>query len=111
MNNRRGFALLEALIALSILGAAGLSFVALVQSGLEHESRARALELQTANATRVLTAMTLLTRSDLDLRLGVHPVGEFMVGVARPEPMLYRVAIGPAEAPGVELLVTVVYRP
>ena len=58
----------------------------------------------------MLAAMTLLKREELDRRLGRHPVGEFLVDVQRPERTLYRIAIGPADAPQVEDLVTVVYR-
>jgi hypothetical protein len=55
--------------------------------------------------------MTLLTRADLDRRLGTHRIGEFAVEVQRPERTLYRIAIAGAEAGANELLVTVVYRP
>ena len=111
MKNRAGFALLEALIALAILGTAGLSLVALVRSGLDGERRAQAQERELAAASRVLTAMTLLTRSDLDQRIGHHPVGEFVVDVERPERTLYRIALANADRTETELLVTVVYRP
>ncbi len=111
MKSRAGFALLEALIALAILGAAGLSFVALVRSGLDSERRAREQEAAVATAARVLTAMTLLTREDLDRRLGTRRIGEFAVDVQRPERSLYRLAIAAAETPAIEMLVTVVYRP
>jgi type II secretory pathway pseudopilin PulG len=111
MKYRAGFALLDALIALAILGTAGLSLVALVRSGLDGERRAQAQELELAAASRVLMAMTLLTRSDLDQRIGRHPVGEFVVDVERPERTLYRIALGNADGAGAELLVAVVYRP
>lgn len=111
MKGRAGFALLESLLALAILGTAGLSLVALVRSGLESEHKAREVEEVTASASRVLTAMSLLTRADLDQRLGTHPVGEFAVEVQRPERTLYRIAISSQAAPAVEMLVTVVYKP
>lgn len=111
MKQRAGFALLEALIALAILGTAGLSLVALVRSGLDAEGRAQAQERELAAASRVMTAMTLLTRADLDQRLGRHPVGEFVVDVERPERTLYRIALAKADRAETEFLVTVVYRP
>lgn len=111
MKGRSGFALLESLIALAILGTAGLSLVAVVRSGLDSERRAGEQEATIATASRVLSAMTLLTRADLDRRLGTHRIGEFDVEVQRPERTLYRVAIAAADAPLSELLVTVVYRP
>lgn len=111
MKGRAGFALLESLIALAILGTAGLSLVAVVRSGLESERRARQQEATIATASRVLTAMSLLTRADLDRRLGTRHIGEFDMEVQRPERTLYRLAIAAADAPLSELLVTVVYRP
>lgn len=111
MKGRAGFALLESLMALAILGTAGLALVALVRSGLDGERRARAEETAITTASRVLTAMTLLTREDLDRRLGTHRIGEFDVEVQRPERRLYRIAIAAADAPTSEVLVTVVYRP
>ncbi|HOX21027.1 MAG TPA: type II secretion system protein [Gemmatimonadales bacterium] len=111
MRSRSGFALLEAIIALAILGTAGLSLVALIRSGLEGERRTRGEEKLMASASRVLTAMALLTREDLDRRLGTHAVGEFSVEVQRPEQALYRLAIAAADRSSTELLVTVVYRP
>jgi type II secretory pathway pseudopilin PulG len=111
MRNRTGFALLEALIALAILGTAGLSLVAVVQSGLASERRAREEEGTLGTASRVLTALTLLTREDLDQRIGPHPLGEFQIDVARPERTLYRIAIARLDSPGTAMLVTVVSKP
>jgi len=106
----RGIALLEAMVALAILASAGGFLVALVAAGLrsEHELRQRELTLQAAE--RVLAATTLLTRADLDQRLGRHRVGELLVEVERPEPALYRIAVSENAAPALELLATVVYR-
>ena len=63
-----------------------------------------------ANEDRVLAAMTLLKRVDLDRRIGRHEVGEFVLDVQRPERTLYRIAVAQTSAPQVEDLVTVVYR-
>ncbi|HZH42407.1 MAG TPA: hypothetical protein VFD85_15440 [Gemmatimonadales bacterium] len=108
--NSRGVVLLEVLVAIAILGAAGLSLVSLVQEGLIGAGRAAARERELVAEERVLGAFTLLNREDLDVRLGHHPVGEFVVDVERPERTLYRVALSRATAPDVEDLVTVVYR-
>ena len=105
-----GIALLEVLAALVILSIAGLSLVELVSQGTATAATARARELEQMDEDRLLTATTLLTRSDLDLRIGNRPVGPYVVTVARPESTLYRIAIERATAPGVEDLVTVVFR-
>ena len=106
----RGVALLEVLVAMAILSASGLALVGLVSAGLGAERDARERERTLATEDRVLTALTLLKREELDRRLGHHPVGEFVVDIERPERTLYRIAVIRAQAPQVEDLVTVVYR-
>lgn len=110
-HRRRGVALFEVLVALMILTTAGSAIVGLLGGTLAGERGLRERERALAAADRVLVAMTLLTREDLDRRVGRREVGEFVVDVERPEPTLYRVAIADAQAPEVEALVTVLYRP
>lgn len=107
---RNGIALLEVLIALAILGSAGSALLALLHQAVATQRVLHQEELELEAADRVMTAMTLLTRGDLDRRIGSHEVGEFSVGVERPEPGLYRVAVATQLAPDRELLVTVVHR-
>src|SRR2546430_14673662 len=106
----RGVALLEVLIAMAILSASGLALVGLVSAGLSAERDARERERMLATEDRVLTALTLLKREELDRRLGHHPVGEVVADIERPERTLYRIAVMRAQAPQVEDLVTVIYR-
>jgi len=106
----RGIALLETLVALAILSGAGLALLDLVTAGLRAERESRERERVLAVEDRVLTAVTLLTRADLDRRLGRHPIGELMADIQRPERTLYRIALAQQESPQVEDLVTVVYR-
>ena len=108
--NEGGVALLETLVALAILSGAGLGLVELVSAGLAAERDAQKRERVLAVEARVLTALTLLKREDLDRRLGRHPIGDLIAEVERPEPTLYRIALAQASAPDVEDLVTVVYR-
>lgn len=108
---RRGIALLEVLAALVILTIAGLAMIELVTQGARTAATARAREEEQADEDRLLTATTLLIRNDLDVRIGDRAVGPYVVTVGRPEPTLYRIAVGRSEAPGVEDLVTVVFRP
>jgi hypothetical protein len=102
--------LLEVLAAIVILTIAGLSLVSLVAQATASTVTARDRELEQADEERLLAAETLLTRVDLDLRLGERPVGPYVVTVARPERTLYRIALSRATAPDVEDLVTVVFR-
>jgi len=106
----RGIALLEVLVALAVLSGAGFALLDLVTGGLRAERDARERERVLAVEERVLTALTLLKREELDRRLGRHPIGELLVDVQRPERTLYRIALAQASSPQVEDLVTVVYR-
>src|SRR3989449_356690 len=105
----RGVTLVE-LIVLAILSGAGLALLDFVTGGLRAERDARERERVLAVEERVLTALTLLKRDELDRRLGRHPLGDLVADIQRPERTLYRIALMQASAPQVEDLVTVVYR-
>lgn len=107
----RGVALLEVLAAVTILGIAGLALAELVTSGTRAVADAKVREAELADQERLLAAYSLLTRADLDLRLGRRHVGPYFVEVQRPERSLYRIGLGRLTAPRTEDLVTVVFRP
>ena len=109
--SRRGFALLEALVALTLVTTVGVSVVVLGQTALGAERRAAEEEARYADADRLLTAVSLLRRGELDQRLGTHDVGTFAVTIERPEPTLYRLSLARQAAPDRTLLATVIYRP
>jgi len=106
----RGVALLEVLVGLAIVSGAGLALLDLVTGGLRAERDARERERVLAVEERVLAALTLLKRDELNRRLGRHPLGELVVDIERPERTLYRIALSQEQSPQVEDLVTVVYR-
>lgn len=106
----RGIALLEVLAAIVILTIAGLSMVSLVAQATDSARVAGDREREQADESRLLSAETLLTRADLDIRIGTRADGPYFVSVARPERTLYRIAVGREESSGVEDLVTVVFR-
>lgn len=106
----RGVALLEVLVALAIVSGAGLAMLDLLTGGLRSERDARERERVLAVQERVLAALTLLKRNELDRRLGRHSIGELVVDIERPERTLYRIAVSQERSPQVEDLVTVVYR-
>jgi type II secretory pathway pseudopilin PulG len=110
LRSDRGIALLEVLVALAVLSGAGLALLDLVTGGLRAERDARERESVLAVEERVLTALTLLKRDELDRRLGRHPIGELVIEIQRPERTLYRIAVSQQEPSQVEDLVTVVYR-
>jgi len=110
MRNERGVVLLEVLVAVVILATAGIGLVELVGFGMHTEREARLRETTLATEERLLSALTLLTRRELDQRIGHRRIGEFIVDVQRPERTLYRIALLQEQSPQVEDLVTVVYR-
>lgn len=110
MRSERGVVLLEVLVAVVILATAGIGLVELVGSGLRAERDARLRESTLASEERLLSALTLLKRTELDQRVGRRQVGEFIVDVQRPERTLYRIGLLQEQSPQVEDLVTVVYR-
>jgi len=110
MRNRRGVVLLEVLVALVVLATAGIALVEVVGAGLRGEREAQEREQTLAAEERILAAMTLLNRIELDQRIGRRQVGAFIVDVQRPERTLYRIALLQQQSAHVEDLVTVVYR-
>ena len=110
MRDERGVVLLEVLVAVAVLATAGIGLVELVGSGLRAERDARLREATLATEERLLSALTLLNRTELDQRIGRRQIGEFVVDIQRPDPTLYRIALLQERSPYVEDLVTVVYR-
>jgi hypothetical protein len=110
VRNNRGVVLLEVLVAVVILATAGIALTETVSAGLRAERAARSREATLASEERLLAAHTLLTRSELDQRIGRRAIGEFVIDIQRPEPTLYRVAVLQQDSRNVEDLVTVVYR-
>jgi len=110
MRNDRGVVLLEVLVAVVILATAGIALVELVGAGLQGERDARVREQTVSTEERLMAALTLLNRGELDQRIGRRRIGEFIVDVQRPEQTLYRIALLQVPSPQVEDLVTVVYR-
>jgi len=110
MRSERGVVLLEVLVAVVILATGGIGLLELVGSGLRAERDARLRETTLGTEERLLSALTLLNRKELDRRIGRRQIGEFIVDVQRPETTLYRIALLQEQSPRVEDLVTVVYR-
>ena len=108
--NRAGVALMEAVMALVILSSVAVSTLGVVTALGRSSARLEARERELARAERVLIASSLLTRQELEQRLGVRRVAGFYVWLDRPEPDLFRIGVAPALVPSRELLATLVYR-
>jgi prepilin-type N-terminal cleavage/methylation domain-containing protein len=105
----KGFALLEVLVALAILGTAGLAVVELAAQGTRAVTHALEVERRVADEDRLLRAYSLLNRRDLGQRVGLARVGPYAVRVERLDFALFRIALGAADGP-VDLE-TILYRP
>jgi type II secretory pathway component PulJ len=107
--NHHGVALLEVLVALAVLGLAGLALVEVSAQSLRVLEHAQAVERRIADEDRLLAAYALLDRRDLGQRAGLHRVGPYDVRVDRLDFSLFRITVGAAGEP--TDLTTVVYRP
>lgn len=110
LENRRGVVLLDALVALTLLASSGLALAVIGAGALRAVQAADRAEQEALRAHKLMTTLSLLTKSEFDQRLGNHAAGEFAVEILRPEPGLYRIALRPGQGAGRDLLVTMVSR-
>lgn len=108
---RRGAVLLEALVALAIVTIALTAAMSALVGVLHQQSILRQREEQASSAGKLLGVYSLLTRNQLDQRLGQQVIDSWVLRVQRPEKDLFRVAVSAADAPEHELAATVMYRP
>jgi type II secretory pathway pseudopilin PulG len=108
MRRDRGAVLLEVVAALTIFALAAVSALSFLAQLTDTTARSQAVERRLADEDRLLTVYSLLTRPDLDRRLGRRAVGPYVVEVQRPRPEIYRVSVGDSAAPD---LVTLLLRP
>jgi type II secretory pathway component PulJ len=106
-----GAVLLEVMVALALLVVSAVPVVSLLSAALRSEMALAEREATMREADRMLASLALLTRTDLDRRLGRHPARTMVADVTRPAPTLYRLALRESDTAAVELLVTVVHRP
>ena len=111
IGRRSGVALIEALIAMVIVGFAATGFAAAFSAAVLSESGMQAREAEFVAMDRVMTAMSLLTAEDFRQRVGTHGVGEFAVTVQILEPDLYRVQVAPEHGSPGHGLQTLFFRP
>ena len=90
--NRRGSSLLEVVIALAVLGVAGIALLRLIDQAAHAVVQAERADDAVARASSFLDAVTLWSRGDLDRHLGVRVQGSWRMQLLR-DGDLYRVAI------------------
>jgi type II secretory pathway pseudopilin PulG len=103
-------ALLEVIVAMTILVTAGLSTVAWVSQTSDAVARAGAAAAETDAASEYLDRIALWTREDLDRHLGPRREGVWTVTVERMTPVLYVVTMRDG-GNSHTILRTVLYRP
>ena len=105
----RGAALLEALVALALLGTVGSAAAWSATESLRAVQRMHAREAEQRAAERFFTSVSLWPREDLDRHLGSHPQGRWRLGVDRPLPSIYAITLSDTTS-GAVLLRTALYR-
>ena len=106
---RRGAVLLEAIVALAILGSAGVVIVSLAAESTRAVERARSSEREVRAADDFLANVSLWSRADLDRHLGDRHQGPWMMRVLRPRQDLYTVTLRDT-ATGRPMLATSLFR-
>lgn len=110
MRNERGMTLVEVLVALVILTVSMTAMLHAVSTAMWQQATTRDREELLARAGRVMSAYALMSRAELDQRIGQQPVRGFRVRVQRPRSQLYRLSLTDSLYPDQELLVTLVFR-
>ena len=105
----RGAALLEALVALALLGSVGSAAAWSASESLAAVQRMHAREAHQRAAARLLDVVSLWPREDLDRHLGNRREGSWRLRIDRPVPAIYVVSV--SDSTGlIILLQTALYR-
>lgn len=108
--DRRGAVLLETLVALTVLAIVGGAAAWTASESVRAVGRVYDAETRVRLAGRLLTAVSLWPREDLDRHLGSRPQGPLRMRLDRPHATLYEVTLMDG-ATGSVLLRTSLYRP
>jgi len=90
---RSGVALLEVIVALTIIAICGVTATAMVHQTFSSIESARRVDHELRRANAFLALVTLWPREDLERRLGSHSQGDWVLQIDHPSPSLYRVAL------------------
>lgn len=108
--DRRGVVLLEALVALAVLGMVGGAAALSVSESMRAVAHVHDTEAHLRDTARFLTAVSLWPRADLDRHLGTSRQGPWRLRIDRPSTTLYEVKLIDAATESV-LLRTTLFRP
>ena len=107
---RRGVALLEAIVAMTILETGGIALVTVTADGARRARQAREHERTFAAADRLLDAASLWSPTELDQRLGARRQGPFTMRIDRTAGAVYLVSISDSTSDAA-LVETAFFRP
>lgn len=110
MNDERGVTLIEAIVALTIVSISIATMLHAVSTTMAQQVVTRNREEQIERAGRVMSTYSLMSRAELDQRIGQQSVRGLRVRVQRPRSQLYRLSLSDSVYPDQELLVTMVFR-
>jgi hypothetical protein len=108
--SRRGSALLEAIIAITVLATSGTAFVVLVGQIRHTIAAARATERETRGAAAQLARLSTLSKPDLIANIGSGRALDWWVSIERQSDDLFDIAVAASDT-GTVLLRTTFYRP
>jgi hypothetical protein len=104
-----GAVLFEVIVAMALLAGSGLAAVSMAAEAVGAVTRARQAEARMREAARLMDAVSLWPREDLDRRLGDRREGPFILRIQRPDPELYTAALADSASRRV-LLATSIFR-
>jgi type II secretory pathway pseudopilin PulG len=103
-----GAALLEVIVAVTILAAAGTAAVAMTSESARAVERARDADRRAREAGAFMEAVALWPRADLDRRMGEREQGPWRLRIGRPDRELYTLSL--VDSAGTEILRTSLFR-
>lgn len=106
---RSGAVLLDVLVALVVLGTIGSAAAWKSAEMIRATGRMHAREAEIRAAARLLSAITLWSREDLDRHLGTTRQGAWRLRIDRPDRTLYTIVLRDTASRGV-LLETALFR-
>lgn len=90
---RPGAVLLEAIVALTILGSASVALLALARQLSLSVEHAETSERQLREADRLMQAVVLWSRNEYMTRLGTHSQGPWLLEVQRRDSLVFTLAL------------------
>jgi type II secretory pathway pseudopilin PulG len=108
--SERGAALLEVLVALTILTVAGVSAITMASGAAQTMRKAREADVEMRKASTFFEAVALWSRADLDRHLGERAQGSWLMRVDRVDPVFYVVSLTDSASQRT-LLETALFRP